>query len=82
MDQLLAQGHSVRVIVRSEAKASQVRADFPGFGSQLEFGIVPDITSTGAFNQVIQSVVPFDIVIHTASPFLCKSFATMSGLVW
>jgi nucleoside-diphosphate-sugar epimerase len=75
LDQLLAQGFSVRSIVRSQAKAQQVLSDFPNFGSRLDFGIVPDITAPGAFDEVVKSSPPFDTVIHTASPFLCKFFS-------
>jgi nucleoside-diphosphate-sugar epimerase len=72
LDQLLSRGFSVRSVVRSEAKAQQVLSDFPNWGSKLDFGIVPDITSPGAFDQVVKSAPPFDIVIHTASPFLYR----------
>lgn len=72
LDQLLSLGHSVRGIVRSEAKAQQVLSDFPNYGSKLDFGIVPDITAPGAFDKVVQSTLPFDTVIHTASPFLYR----------
>ncbi|PQE29505.1 hypothetical protein CJF32_00003243 [Rutstroemia sp. NJR-2017a WRK4] len=64
--------HSVRSVVRSDAKAQQVLSAFAIYKSQLDFGIVPDITSPGAFDQVVQSDPPFDIVIHTASPFLYR----------
>jgi nucleoside-diphosphate-sugar epimerase len=72
LDQLLSRGFSVRSVVRSEAKAQQVLSDFPNWGSKLDFGAVRDITSPGAFNQVVKSTPPFDIVIHTASPFLYR----------
>jgi nucleoside-diphosphate-sugar epimerase len=72
LDQLLSLGHSVRSIVRSEAKAQQVLADFPNHGSKLDFAIVPDITAPGAFDDVVKSTPPFDTVIHTASPFLYR----------
>lgn len=72
LEQLLSGGLSVRSIVRSQAKAQQVLSDFPNFGSRLDFGIVPDITAPGAFNNVVQSNPPFDTVIHTASPFLYR----------
>jgi nucleoside-diphosphate-sugar epimerase len=71
LDQLLTHGHSVRAVVRSQPKASQILADFPSYGSRLDFGIVPDIASPGAFDHAVVSDAPFDIVIHTASPFLC-----------
>jgi len=62
----------VRAVVRSHSKESQVLSDFPGFAARLDFGVVPDITLAGAFDQVVQAEPPFEIVIHTASPFLCK----------
>jgi nucleoside-diphosphate-sugar epimerase len=72
LDRLLSRGWSVRSVVRSQAKADQVAADFPNMTSQLDFGIVPDITAPGAFNEVVKSSPPFDTVIHTASPFLYR----------
>jgi nucleoside-diphosphate-sugar epimerase len=72
LQEFLAKGISVRSIVRSQAKAEQVLSDFPNYGSRLDFGIVPDITTPGAFDEVVKSTPPFDIVIHTASPFLYK----------
>lgn len=74
LDQLLIEGLLVRAVVRSDSKANQVLSDFPNFGSQLDFGVVPDITAAGAYNEVVQAVPPFDVVIHTASPFLCKRY--------
>ncbi|KAK4697587.1 hypothetical protein P7C71_g517, partial [Lecanoromycetidae sp. Uapishka_2] len=73
LSQLLAKGFFVRGIVRSQSKADQVRKDNPSAGKHLDFGIVPDITSSGAFNEVIKADPPFDAVIHTASPFLYKA---------
>lgn len=72
LDSLLKKGFSVRAVVRSQSKADQVLSDFSTYGSRLDFGIVPDITSPGAFDEVVKSSPPFDIVIHTASPFLYK----------
>ncbi|KAJ3119215.1 methylglyoxal reductase (NADPH-dependent) gre2 [Physocladia obscura] len=72
LDKLLSLGHSVRAIIRSQSKAEQVLSDFPNYGSQLDFGIVSDITSPGAFDKVVQSTPPFDTVIRTASPFLYR----------
>ena len=68
LSQLLEQGHSVRAVVRSQAKADQVRADNASAGDSLDFALVPDITSRGAFDKAVQSDPPFDAVIHTASP--------------
>lgn len=76
LEQFLLAGHSVRGIVRSASKAQQVLADFPNHGSKLDFGIVPDITSPGAFDEVVKSSPPFDLVIHTASPFLYRAISS------
>lgn len=72
LEKLLQQGFSVRAIIRSEEKAKQLLADFPNKGDQLDYGIVPDITSPGAFDDVVKSTPPFEAVIHTASPFLYR----------
>ncbi|RDW62282.1 NAD(P)-binding protein-19 [Coleophoma cylindrospora] len=72
LGQLLAQGSSVRSVVRSQAKADQVLADFPSYGSKLDCAIVPDLTAAGAFDQAVISTPSFDTVIHTASPFLYR----------
>ncbi len=67
----LEAGHSVRGIVRSEAKVNQLQRIFREYAgtSQLDFGIVPDIAEPGAFDLVLVSDPPFDVVLHTASPF-------------
>ncbi|KAL2811560.1 hypothetical protein BJX63DRAFT_433237 [Aspergillus granulosus] len=70
LHQLLASGSSVRAVVRSQAKADRVRADLLDARGQLDFAIVPDIAAAGAFDSTLASVPPFDVVIHTASPFL------------
>jgi hypothetical protein len=56
LDQLLLKGHSVRAIVRSHTNSSQVLADFSTFGSRLDFGIVPNITSPIAFDPLLRSM--------------------------
>ena len=78
LEQLLSRGLSVRAVIRSQSKAAQVLADFPTAGSALDFGIVPDITTPGAFDEVVQSTPSFDTVIHTASPFLCNCLCLRS----
>jgi len=66
----LEAGHSVRGVVRSEAKAAQLSSIFKDYvPSQLDFGVVPDIAAPGAFDAVLESTPPFDTVIHSASPF-------------
>lgn len=39
----------------------------------MDFGIVPDMTVPGAFNDVVKSTPPFEAVIHPASPFFFAS---------
>ncbi len=70
LTEFLKAGHSVRGVVRSQAKVSQLAATFKAYTpSQLDFGIVPDITAPGAFDEVLVSNPPFDTVVHTASPY-------------
>ncbi len=60
----------VQAVVRSQEKANRVMKDFPTTDrSMLDFSIVPDITSPGAFDKCLQEVQPIDAIIHTASPF-------------
>ena len=66
-------GVSVRAVVRSQSKIENVRSDFGTF-QNLDFAVVPDITSPEAFNDALSHTdVPFDTVIHSASPFLYKA---------
>jgi nucleoside-diphosphate-sugar epimerase len=70
LSQFLSAGHSVRGIVRSQSKVEQLQKSFSGYSSsQLDFGVVPDISRPGAFDEALKSDPPFDWVIHTASPF-------------
>ncbi|OCK76200.1 NAD(P)-binding protein [Lepidopterella palustris CBS 459.81] len=75
LSQLLSAKHSVRAVVRSQSKVDAVRADFPSF-SNLDFAIVPDMTTSGAFDKALESTPPFDTVIHTASPFLYRAISS------
>jgi nucleoside-diphosphate-sugar epimerase len=72
LEQLLAKGISVRAAVRSQEKANAVAEDHSSAGSLLDFAIVPDITTSGAFDNAFTSEQEFDTVIHTASPFLYR----------
>lgn len=70
LDLLLEQGHSVVTSVRSEEKATAIKRAHPGISrEQLDFTIVKDIAVEGAFDTAIVSDPPFEVVIHTASPF-------------
>src|ERR1700761_1147115 len=67
------QNVSVRAVVRSESKIQTVKDDFGTF-SNLDFAIVPDITAPNAFHEALSKTdVPFDTVLHAASPFLYKA---------
>lgn len=67
LDLLLKRGYEVVTTVRSETKASPIRAKYPG--AKLTVAIVPDIGAPDAFNSVIASNPDLDYVQHTASPF-------------
>ncbi|KAF4833652.1 Ketoreductase azaE [Colletotrichum tropicale] len=68
--QFLEAGHSVRAVVRSQSSADQLKATFAAYpSSQLDFALVPDIAAPGAFDAALVSDPPFDLVLHTASPF-------------
>ncbi|WYZ37036.1 hypothetical protein EsH8_II_000542 [Colletotrichum jinshuiense] len=70
LGQFLSEGSSVRAVVRTQSSADQLRSVFPSYpASKLDFALVPDITSPGAFDDVLVSDPPFDVVLHTASPF-------------
>ncbi|KAL4949470.1 hypothetical protein BDW69DRAFT_188270 [Aspergillus filifer] len=67
---LLKRGHSVVTTVRSQEKAEQIRASYPGVAKEdLDFAIVSDVAAPDAFDQAVVSDPPFEAVIHTASPF-------------
>lgn len=68
--QFLEAGHSVRAVVRSQSSADQLKATFAAYPSpQVDFALVPDIAAPGAFDTALVSDPPFDLVLHTASPF-------------
>lgn len=68
LSELLANNHSVRAVVRSQNKADQVRKDHASAGDKLDFALVTDMTTPGAFHEAVKSDPPFNAVIHTASP--------------
>ncbi len=81
LSQLLEQGHFVRAIVRSQPKADQILHDFSAHASQLDFHLVPDMAIPGAFDEAVQSSPPFDIIIHTASPYLFSAVSKNTDLI-
>ncbi|KAJ3069984.1 methylglyoxal reductase (NADPH-dependent) gre2 [Podochytrium sp. JEL0797] len=68
--ELLEKGFAVRGTVRSEGKASLVKTALAPYcvnhPERLEFSIVPDIVTPGAFDKAVEGC---DYVLHTASPF-------------
>lgn len=73
LSNLLEAKHSVRAVVRSQSKVDSLKSLFPAPASQLDYAIIPDMTAPGAFDEALKSNPPFDIVMHTASPFLYKA---------
>ncbi|OQO01317.1 hypothetical protein B0A48_12872 [Cryoendolithus antarcticus] len=70
LDILLERGHSVVTTVRSQEKANKIKDAHPKYGKdKLDFAIVEDIAQEHAFDKAVVSDPPFEIVIHTASPF-------------
>ncbi|KAF2191103.1 NADPH-dependent methylglyoxal reductase-like protein GRE2 [Zopfia rhizophila CBS 207.26] len=70
LDVLLKHGHSVVTTVRTQAKADKIKAAYPNYGKdKLDFAIVPDIAQPTAFDRAVISDPPFEVVLHTASPF-------------
>ena len=64
---------SVRAVVRSASKVEAVKQDFNEYDN-LDFAIVPDITAPNAFHEALSSSdTPFNLVVHSASPFLYKA---------
>lgn len=70
IDALLQRGHSVVFTVRSAEKGRKVLDNHMGTAaSQLSYVVVKDIAEETAFDEALQTVPPFDAVLHTASPF-------------
>ncbi|QRV98307.1 NADPH-dependent methylglyoxal reductase GRE2 protein [Ceratobasidium sp. AG-Ba] len=68
---LLAHNHQVTTTVRSDAKTTYLKKKFASAveAGQLKFAIVPDITVSGAFDDVLKSN-SFEVVLHTSSPYV------------
>ncbi|KAK7179759.1 hypothetical protein DPSP01_003236 [Paraphaeosphaeria sporulosa] len=84
LSQLLASpdNHFIRAVVRSQSKAEDVQSIFPNASpSRLEFVVVPDMTAHGAFDEALKSELPFDIVMHTASPFKYDAAGSPSDFI-
>lgn len=80
LSQFLEAGHSVRGVVRSESRVAQLQSSFSAYSrSQLDFAVVPDITVPGAFDEALRSDPPFEVVVHTASPFNYRQASAASA---
>lgn len=56
--------------VRTEEKGQVLKKSFSNAKKgQLDYVVVKDVAVEGAFDNVIKSDPPFEIVIHTSSPF-------------
>ncbi|ORY64123.1 putative NAD dependent epimerase/dehydratase [Pseudomassariella vexata] len=66
LELLLKRGYEVVTTVRSEDKASKIRAAHPN--ANLTVVIVPDIAQPDAFDEVVKTP-GLEAVLHTASPF-------------
>ena len=61
----LEAGYRVRLSVRKEQQIQKLKQLFHQFVSNIDFVVVPDITSSGAFDSVLDGV---RYVFHLASP--------------
>ncbi|KAJ9614303.1 methylglyoxal reductase (NADPH-dependent) gre2 [Cladophialophora chaetospira] len=70
IDVFLQRGHSVVFTVRSAAKGQTALRNYSESSqSKLSYVIVEDIAEPTAFDEAVKSDPPFDVVVHTASPF-------------
>lgn len=60
----------IRGTLRSQLRAEQVFNDNSSTGYKLEAAIVPGIIITRAFDEAMESTLPFGAVIHTASSYV------------
>ncbi|KAK5044543.1 hypothetical protein LTR84_010667 [Exophiala bonariae] len=63
----LEAGYKVRGTVRSEKSIEGIKKTHAKYADQLSFAVVPDITTSGAFDEAVKGVTG---VIHTANPFI------------
>lgn len=61
--------YNVTATVRSPAKAEDIIRAHPDWEGKIEFAIIADFTTPKPFDVLFQNTkIPFDYVIHTASP--------------
>lgn len=70
-DELLKKGYKVIGTVRSQEKANKITSQFKEIypNCDISFEIVKDISSEGAFNEILIKNKEITDVLHTASPF-------------
>ncbi|KAA8915060.1 putative cinnamoyl-CoA reductase [Sphaerosporella brunnea] len=74
LNELLEAGYKVKCTVRDSQKFDTIRNLRPLYRNALDYAIVPDVASEGAFNEAVQGV---KAVVHTASPFIMVDNADM-----
>lgn len=68
--------------VRSNEKGQNILDNHPKVAKdKLDFVIVEDIATRGAFDKAVQSNPPFEVIIHTASPFHFNATDTKKELL-
>ena len=68
--------------MRSNEKGQKILDNHPKVSKdKLDFVIVEDIAKRGAFDDAVQSKPPFEIIIHTASPFHFNTTDTKKELL-
>lgn len=73
--------YSVRGTVRTQDKADKIATVYTEYKERLDFIIVEDISTPGAFDQAVISEPPFDYILHTASPLTLKFTDVKSQVV-
>ncbi|KAI1106698.1 3-beta hydroxysteroid dehydrogenase/isomerase family protein [Jackrogersella minutella] len=70
LESLLEHDYSVVTTVRSPEKGQQILDSHKQYGKdKLDFVVVQDISTPGAFDTAVVSDPPFEAVIHCASPY-------------
>jgi nucleoside-diphosphate-sugar epimerase len=70
VDAALQHGFTVVTTVRSDSKGEAILKSHPNVArDRLSYVVVEDIAQEGAFDDAVKSEPPFEVVLHTASPF-------------
>jgi nucleoside-diphosphate-sugar epimerase len=71
----------VRLTARTAEKAQKLIDAHSAHASKLDYAVVPDIAAANAFDAAVQSDPPFEVVLHTASPFHFRVTDTKKDLL-